>query len=1331
MHKIDWNLFKVKNENSTKSFEELCYMLFSREHKFPNGLPADFNQAGLETFPQQSNTLNKIVGFQAKFFENKTDYGQIKKSVEKAVHAFTGTLEEITIYVNSNITLSSNRVKEITAIAQSKNVKIHWFTQSMFQVTLNQPCNYDLAQLYFNLGDEDGFLRSNLTLKDSSFIQSGSFLALPIIKLPTKQTVDLNLEGKLSLLTGNPGSGKTVVVKSLFCKYAKLFESRSLYEKNVVLPMLVNLKDCYSENLESLIRERQKDYRLRNKNVRFIYLLDGLDELDDMHCELSLRFIKKLSELKETEHILISCRSGSLNKLQVSEFFEFYDRYEIDVLTFEHIEKYFHQKGDLVKNDKLTILKKHNGRLLDDITDIFLIKLLWDTFSDLTEHSTSIDLLHLKMDSLLKRVRHRNNIAELNLLMPKENAILRLNEKLSYQFSKRYQYRFTHSTINKFISKNLPKLDYNDINKISNYLLNTFFDNSGVVENYDSSYIYQHRRYQEYFFARHLKRKFEKDITVIRRTGIILNTDFFDNFFMKFLRNEYKKVNDLPSLILLSSIDFYQNSGDAWYVRDSPHFINNLAYQKDRTLEILMGDDVLNTKQYINGTYENALIFYQKGKQSLAEELITQCSETMWQFENTTSLKELEGQLFYKFTVLEKGKNNFVSYFQNSYRNFYLPFYTSENSLLDNQSPQEYVIKSYFSVGLKHLREELLALIPELSDTEFVFLLDLLSTIEFLHMFFDDKDLQDKISLRMVNYRRRPVRTNLALFFFKRLLNQNITEKQMKASLEALRPIMPNVSEYSFVRHIHPFALCYVIVGESNFMKERNSMQDFPAVDEVVKYCTLYNFYCKNSVEKNSFLGFLSYYKNRFKGWYDSRPRIKAQLSKLWAHVFYGSKGDRTNLTQLFNMLTFDLEPFIFLTFLNKVDNNYFAKIVTEAALVPFESTLNGWKQNYSEYIDRCFILSGMYSQLNSDKSFHYFKEGFINSKLRHGWRKDTFVSDFFNSSFAIVLEKNWLSPDEVLKIAESVFELNIRLYEVTDRDHTRYGILEFLEALGSYNVKLAYKYYRKFKKLKLDNHIERLSHVAIIKHDIKNNALPYVEIERKLNHWEFNNHNYAQKRFEIIIEVLDSDFYGEEVKDRAFEMAHSIVESINGKFDYQYGILGHCFDVYSRYCQIYKKVNGIQIDLEEDKTDNKVSESEFRSMINNVSNRSQLKELYSFFNNYNNEVSLSEKQIWRSWIEKTVHLDHNIDLFIELLKEKGFLSTGLWDGHNIEYLHLGVACCLENPNCKEQMENFLADNGGYGGFYKMISVYAAMDEKERAMDLFNKFFRFCSLLLF
>lgn len=1329
MYKIDWNSFRSKNENFTKSFEELCYQLFCRKHKFPEGIRADFNQAGLETYPKLSSVLGMSVGFQSKFFENGTDYSQIKKSVETAIEEFGDDLDEITIYINSNAKLSSKPAKDINALAKLKNVAINWYTQSNFAVDLNQPGNLDLAQLYFGFGDEDGFIRSNISVADLNFIQTG-YLDLPVVKLPTREAGELELTENLSLLTGSPGSGKSILVKYLFCTYAKLFESRAMYEKNLALPMLINLKDCYSEGLENLIRHRQKDYQVRGKSLKFIYILDGLDELNSTSCDTSLRYVKKLVDLSSTERIIISCRRGSLNKLKVREYFDHYSWFEIDNLTEEYIDRYFEKKDDKVKIQMLAELKKHNSELIKDVTDIFLIKLLWDTIGEIGKNSTIIDLLELKIHALLKEVRHRNNLSELNLLIPKEDAIMKLNERFSYRFSKKYQFRFKHSAISKFLTRQYPSLDYDAINKIADYNISTFFDGSTDQESNDNSYIYQHRRYQEYFYARNLKKKFEKDIKIIRSAGIIVNDDFFDDIFIKHLEKEYKKVNDLPALMLLSSIKFYQKSGDQWYIRESPYFIDCLVSQKNSILEVLLHDDVLNAKEYISATYENALRFYENEKSSIADQLIANSTEEFGKYEDVPSLKEIEGQLFYKFSKLEKGNVSYVSFFLGRYRTFYKNFNSNSNSILDEQSPKEYVIKSYFLVGLKHFRLEMLKLIEELNEEELCFFLDLLSKTEHLPLFFSDQQLQEAISVRIKKFRKKPTIYNLSVFLFRKLLDLNVSEKQVEDILAVVMPQQGYIREHSFKRHIHPFALAYIITGEANFMKERNTARDFPAVDDVVKYCTLFEFYINSIRSVTSFSKNLNQFATRFGQWYPAKNKVKAELSKLWAYIFYHSKANRTDYFKLKKTHGLDLDELIFLEYLNKIDPNNFANVATEDELVTLMDSLEEWREDYSQYINRCFLLSGMFSQINTEKALDLIKNAFVNSKLRHGWRKDIFISDFFNISFSQILQKNWLSKKEILDLADSIFSLNLRLYEVTDRDHTRYGIWEFLDALAGYDVKLAYNYQKKFQKLDLDGYVASRSLIAIIIHDIRTNSLPYDKVQKKLSGWRFKNDQYTQALFGVEMEFLKSDYYDDETKRLAVENASNIVKSIYGKFEYQKGIVDDHYDIYNSYCLRFEKENEIVLESDETGEYNIISQEEFLEQIENVSNKKKLKELYDTYINRKNKIVIADRQIWNKWIEKTLSIEGNIDLFIHLAEGQAFLKTGFWEIHNSEYFYLGVASCIDNPNAKEQMEKFLIENAGYGAFYKMTYVYIALNDKKNALDLFQKFYKFCDFLV-
>lgn len=333
MQKFSWDKFKIKNENKTDSFENLCYHLFCRKHGIKEGIPQDYNEVGLETKPILKE--GKWYGFQAKFFENNIDYNQIKKSVNNAIKSFGGTLDVITIYLNSNSQPHKSKSgKRIVEIARNANIEIEYFTENQFDVVLSQPSHLYLRQIYFEDGDKLGFVKNSLhDPKVLTFLKSDECLLLPernneddLIKLIQSNTVNRHF-----LITGSPGSGKSVLMLKLFEKFAGLDlvgNKKKSGDKEILdhlvfqgaIPMLVNLRSCTEDSLENILRERQRDYELRIKSVEFIYLFDGLDELREDSCNNVLSYISDLNNDKKTKKIIISCRRGNFNKYKAKTY---------------------------------------------------------------------------------------------------------------------------------------------------------------------------------------------------------------------------------------------------------------------------------------------------------------------------------------------------------------------------------------------------------------------------------------------------------------------------------------------------------------------------------------------------------------------------------------------------------------------------------------------------------------------------------------------------------------------------------------------------------------------------------------------------------------------------------------------------------------------------------------------------------------------------------------------------------------------------------------------------------------------------------------------------
>jgi len=159
--KIDWNQFKIKNENHRKSFEDLCYHLFCRKFGITEGIRRNYNQVGLEIYPINDKKTSKCIGFQSKFFDNKLSDSSSKKqiidSIKKAKKSYKD-LDKIIIYTHLSFGSKNPEYKQKIEKEAGK-IEIEWFIKSNFEILLNQPLNLDLTQLYFDIGDELGFIK--------------------------------------------------------------------------------------------------------------------------------------------------------------------------------------------------------------------------------------------------------------------------------------------------------------------------------------------------------------------------------------------------------------------------------------------------------------------------------------------------------------------------------------------------------------------------------------------------------------------------------------------------------------------------------------------------------------------------------------------------------------------------------------------------------------------------------------------------------------------------------------------------------------------------------------------------------------------------------------------------------------------------------------------------------------------------------------------------------------------------------------------------------------------------------------------------------------------
>ena len=1041
-------------------------------------------------------------------------------------------MNRITFYINQEFSESSTKEQKNTKLkkdiknhAEKQKIKTEWVVPSNFEIILTQPSNLDLAQLYFDDTDELGFINSCLNSRDLTFLQSSEYIDLPFIDSKTTEIKDitetiLKTEQKDFLLSGHPGSGKSISTHKLFQVFSGLDKSdcddvMDVLQKNNAVPMLINLKDCTFETIENLIRNRQKDCKVRGQNLGFIYLLDGLDELSAENADHVISYLYELEKDENTKKLIFSCRSGSLSKVKLKTYFKGITEYIIHDLTKAHIDKYFAGKNETNKKKQLTSLASKNKKFLSEIKDILLIKLLWDTIETLDENSTILSLLDKKIKLLINKPNHKKDIEALNLLHPKENKIIELNKEISFHFQKKFEPRLRQKEIQKIILDKYPRLDYEAANKILNYITTLFFDGDSSPspdEPDNLTFAYQQRRYQEFFFLQYLEKVYGANPKALREFSILSNRDFFENLFLPYTRNKYTKDKDLPGIIELNLIDAYLGNrndyiaDDPCYL-DSPKFAPSIAIQEELTFQELLASENFDIKNkffidinevekkfrlwvkekdnsrsenYLKGIWtdgissllENIAIFWSFNKQAMANELrnnLQKIDDLFKKYKFIESFKKDEGlsdpfwnsweDYLYLCIVIEKG--NLKDIFTNLIRGNYKRFEGRENNWFIEDNEKEKLVKSFFRVCIKSEQKSFPEIIDSLNDEEMLMLLDVLVSKNYLHFLISNRSISQAVKSKVSNISAQ----NIQLLFCKAIFNKKITKEEKEFLEHTLKTLQ---TEWQFDWGIHQTHIKHAIVsyvlGKSSFEEYLKPQKEHPIryYNALGLYAALFKDFVellrgKKKIEAiaRDYIRFFIFYTQEIQ----DAKFIRDSFSFLWAHIFLSSKDKTQKLLNIKKRLITKENNFAFLSFclnLQKLNQKLFFQLINKSELKGFEINLKDWGDDFPSYVSRCFDLASFFAQIDKQKAITYIAKGINQGIVRHGWRKDPIVSYLLVEALEILWRNNWVGQEELKEYTKETFELAFRVSEITDGRGTWSGPYNVIDLVSEYDTDLA-----------------------------------------------------------------------------------------------------------------------------------------------------------------------------------------------------------------------------------------------------------------------------------
>ncbi len=1219
---VNFDKFRLENGDPEGSFEQLCYFLFCRTYKISDGISGYRNQTGIEKPPVSVG--KRVIGFQSKFFESNINYKSLEDGLRKA-KAKHPKLNNVIFYVNKLRSESSKKSTTVSSeeqvlidSAKELKIEISWFDPGNFSISLNQPGNLDLGQIYFGEADNYSFIKNDSNLSIQTFIQSEGYLKLPLSS-NNKIMVDpvksiLSRKQKVFLLLGHPGSGKSIFSHALFRDFSGLNkknkkEMLAVWAQNKAIPMIINLKDCVNENLEGLIRDRQNDFSVRNKKLDFIYIFDGLDELSPEKADQTLFYIRNLEQLSTTKKIIISCRSGNSNKTRAAVYLPKAEHFCFSSLDNTYIDLYFKSKNNKIKDKYLSKLKKNNKLLISEIVDILFIKLLWDTIEELNEKSTVADLIEENVQILLYSPDHKKNIETLNILDEKPEKILTLNQEISFRSYQKFQFRLPKSELQDIIASIFPRADYNSTNEILNYLTDLFFENSYLDNETRLDYIYRHRRYQEFFFIQRLKLEYEKDPFILRRTDVLSNRDFFEQYFLKYLRKCYEKNNDIVGLLDINLLDVYLGNhtgygvDDAYY-HNSSEFIPALANQEPGVMEELLESDSFKMKKmffldldYLNKTFdawdkdkndykindklsgawssigpmiENAVIFWKSGKKEFSQKIITHISKIQDIFHEKDFFKNKSenthvtdpfwqhwSDFIYILIVIKKRSASKV--LEDQIRVNY-KFYENENDKsFSRENNKEKLINSFYYAILSVDDKFLISNLNKLDTFEFNALLGVLLSFDGINTLLVNRKIQNLIKKRLILENVTFGEENYHISFYKTYFGLSLNDEETTLLKQLLvKTRNERKVDWHMYNIPHKFSIISYALNENKFSQINNDPNDnFKYLDELELYSALFDSYI-NIIKTKSTIGlvlrnYFSYIKER-----DDRldRYLKTDISFLWAQIFSKSLVTTIKVEDLFILKEkllgpeSGIIPWSFYYKLVSINKELFDKLINQTDLNKIEVQLKKF-DDYQSLVNDCFSLSLFYSKIDQQKAREYFVKGLKESVLRHGWRKDSLVSHQLVDSLEILIRNNCETTENIKKYLSEIFELTLHVSSFTDGAVTWKGPYNVIELASKFDISFANELRKTLIKDKGYRNYNNQANTYIllgkvrIGTDLDEIKEGILEYRQDYNHDNKPNSDSYEHKIKVYVEVSKSPIYSEEDKKAAFEIAYNLVEEM------------------------------------------------------------------------------------------------------------------------------------------------------------------------------------------
>ena len=310
---LSWEQFEANHPDKQNAFERLSLSIFRQRFIDCNEiLHSEPNNPGVEVLPVKSKDGKSKISFQAKYFESKISYSQIKDSMKKVVNYYKNRVDIVYLFCNKDITTTSKSYEEISEFLKDNGIRLIPITG---QSLLEYIDDYNETKFtYFGVHSFDKeWFDENLQL---SLIELGK-------RYNSRFNIELDINKQLDLFLRREGIAKVLNekkhnIQEYICKLKKECKGNE-YSYLIRIENEINsLIDVQNQFLFEA--EEWEDKLLENCNDVFDSLKIDLDDLENKIKDIEISNVEKgqlsiqLNCIKAILHIPSYLRLSEIEK---------------------------------------------------------------------------------------------------------------------------------------------------------------------------------------------------------------------------------------------------------------------------------------------------------------------------------------------------------------------------------------------------------------------------------------------------------------------------------------------------------------------------------------------------------------------------------------------------------------------------------------------------------------------------------------------------------------------------------------------------------------------------------------------------------------------------------------------------------------------------------------------------------------------------------------------------------------------------------------------------------------------------------------------------------